>query len=107
MERFMVVMLMLVALSGCATQNPHFQTIQKVGATVAGGVAGYSIDRAMGGKGIVGGVAGAVVGHEIAASAQTPKNTGRYECVNCGTATYPTTQNPGVEAAIYRARLER
>lgn len=86
MKKIITAVVVLIALSGCASQNTHYRTVQDVGATVAGAVVGSYVDRAVGGKGIVGGIVGAVVGHEISAGYQTSQRAssqnqaGWWEC---------------------------
>ena len=65
MKKFMLFV--LVALfAGCATDNPHYKNAQTIGGTVVGAVIGY---KTLGG-GVLGGLAGAAVGHEVAKGAQ-------------------------------------
>ena len=86
MKKLMIALLLLSALSGCASQNSHYRVAQDVGATVAGAVVGSYVDRTMGGKGFIGGIAGAIVGHEVSAGYQASKRassqaqSGWWEC---------------------------
>lgn len=69
MKKFMAVVLVAVLpvwLSGCATENPHYKNAQVIVGTVAGAVIGY---KTLGG-GVLGGLAGAFVGHEVVKGAQ-------------------------------------
>ncbi|KKT37759.1 MAG: hypothetical protein UW27_C0010G0039 [Parcubacteria group bacterium GW2011_GWA1_44_13] len=65
MKKFMLFV--LVALfAGCATDNPHYKNAQTIGGTVVGAYTGYKWLKG----GILGGLAGAAVGHEVAKGAQ-------------------------------------
>lgn len=65
MKKFMAVVL-VVLLAGCATENPHYKNAQTLVGTVTGAVIGY---KTLGG-GVLGGLAGAVVAHEVVKGAQ-------------------------------------
>ncbi len=65
MKKFMPLVLVAM-LSGCATENPHYKNTQKIIGTAAGAAIGYS---ALGG-GVLGGLVGAFVGHEVVKGAQ-------------------------------------
>ncbi len=64
MKKFMLLIVLVALLSGCATQNPHFKNLQVFGGTVVGAAGGYKA------AGLIGGVLGAVVGHEVVKGTQ-------------------------------------
>lgn len=65
MKKFMAVVIVIL-LTGCATENPHYRNAQAIGGTVVGAVIGA---KTLGG-GVLGGLAGAFVGHEVVKGAQ-------------------------------------
>lgn len=68
MKKFMLFILVAVLpvwLSGCATENPHARKAQLIGGTVAGALIG---GKALNG-GVLGGLAGAAIGHEAVKAA--------------------------------------
>lgn len=60
MKKFMLLFLVAM-LSGCATENPHYKNAQVIGGTVLGAYTGYKWLKG----GVLGGIAGAAVGHEL------------------------------------------
>lgn len=68
MKKFMLLVASVALLSGCATQNPHYKNLQVFGGTVIGAAGGYKV------AGVLGGVLGAVVGHEVVKGAQWNSN---------------------------------
>lgn len=77
MKKFMLFVLFAM-LSGCATENPHYKNAQTIGGTVVGAYTGYKWLKG----GVIGGIAGAAVGHEIAKGAQWKPGDDEVEIID-------------------------